>query len=82
MAIQVVTSQGNSPGNSNFNDASSHQIQNESISVDTSNGKDNPGIAPFTAEQEILFARRFNEEYNLYDADYARWLKKNHPDVN
>ena len=72
MAIQVVTSDGNSAGDSNFNDASTHQVQNESGSVDTSNRKDNPGIAPFTTEQEALFAQRLNEEYDLYDADYAR----------
>ena len=26
-------------------------------------------------------ARRLEEGHNLYDADYARWLKKKHPEV-
>jgi len=59
---------------SNFNDASTQQI--EGNSVDTSDME-----MTFTTEQEELFARRL-EEYDLYDLEYVRWLRKNHPEVN
>ena len=34
----------------------------------------------FTDEQEELFKRRFEEGYDLEDADYSCWLKYNHPE--
>ena len=33
----------------------------------------------FTPEQETLFARRFEEKYDLADPLYSQWLKINHP---
>ena len=40
-----------------------------------------PGSPLFTSEQETLYARRFEEEYDLKDPAYVAWLKINHPDV-
>ena len=35
----------------------------------------------FTAEQELLFKRRFEEGYDIFvDTDYVRWLKLHHPE--
>ena len=34
----------------------------------------------FTIEQELKYAARFEEGYNLLDADYEAWLKINHPE--
>ena len=37
---------------------------------------------PFTAEQEVLFKRRFEEGYDVYiDKDYIRWINLNHPEL-
>ena len=33
---------------------------------------------PFSKEQEILFKKRFEEGYNIYEPDYVMWLKDNH----
>ena len=33
----------------------------------------------FSQEQEILFKKRFEEGYNVYEPDYVMWLKHNHP---
>ena len=35
----------------------------------------------FTVEQETLFAKRFEEGYDLKDPTYVAWLKLNHPEV-
>ena len=41
------------------------------------------GIEVLSAEQELLFIRRFEEGYDLHtDPAYNRWLKKNHPEVD
>ena len=38
---------------------------------------------PFTAEQEALFKRRFEEGYDVYiDKDYIRWINVNHPEFH
>ena len=38
---------------------------------------------PFTAEQETLFKRRFEEGYDVYiDKDYIRWINLNHPEFH
>ena len=34
----------------------------------------------FTPEEETLFARRYEEGYNLYDARYASWIRATHLD--
>jgi len=42
-----------------------------------------PDVAPqqFTADQEALFKRRFEEQYDVFiDEDYVRWLNLNHPE--
>ena len=36
----------------------------------------------FTPEQEILFARRFAENYDMVDPVYSQWLEINHPRVH
>jgi len=37
----------------------------------------------FSEEQEALFARRFEEGYDVYiDIDYIRWIKLNHPELS
>ena len=39
------------------------------------------GSNSFTAEQEELFKRRYEEGYDLFnDADYVRWIKLHYPD--
>ena len=35
---------------------------------------------PFSKEQEILFKKRFEEGYNVYEPNYVMWLKDNHPE--
>ena len=76
--------------------ASSGEI-NASGSTDTSTAtdrgsgvsEDNTGSQvllpplPFSEEQEALFAKRFEEGYDIYiDTDYIRWIELNHPEVN
>ena len=36
----------------------------------------------FSQEQEILFKKRFEEGYNVYEPDYVMWLKHNHPEAD
>ena len=37
----------------------------------------------FSSEQEMLFKRRYEEGYDLYiDANYIRWMRLHHPEVN
>ena len=36
----------------------------------------------FTPDEEELFARRFEEGYDLFDRRYEEWLKVNHPQVS
>lgn len=36
-------------------------------------------VPTFTPEQETLFARRFEESYDLVDPLYSQWLEINHP---
>ena len=33
----------------------------------------------FSADQEKLYQRRYEENYNLPDPEYLEWLKINHP---
>jgi len=33
----------------------------------------------FSQEQENLYKKRFEEGYNVYNPDYIKWLKDNHP---
>ena len=33
----------------------------------------------FSHEQELLYAKRFEEHYDVYDPSYETWLKINHP---
>ena len=41
------------------------------------------GIEVLSAEQELLFVQRFEEEYDLRtDPAYNRWLEKKHPEVD
>ena len=35
----------------------------------------------FTPEQEIVFERRYEENYDLYDTEYVSWLEINHPEA-
>ena len=35
----------------------------------------------FTSEQEELFRRRFDEGYDIEDAEYTRWLRIAHPEL-
>ena len=35
----------------------------------------------FTSEQEELFRRRFDEGYDIEDAEYSRWLRIAHPEL-
>ena len=45
------------------------------------NSVNNDDVAElFTPEEETLFARRYEEGYNLYDARYASWIWATHPD--
>ena len=37
---------------------------------------------PFSPEKDALFARRYEEGYNLYDARYVSWIRVTHPDNN
>jgi len=37
---------------------------------------------PFSPEEEALFATRYEEGYNLYDARYASWIQATHPNDN
>ena len=43
------------------------------------NGVDNTATE-FSMEQEQRFRERFEEEYDLIDPEYLRWLEINHPD--
>ena len=36
-------------------------------------------MAEFSPEQELLFQKRFEENYDLPDPVYQQWLKINHP---
>ena len=39
-------------------------------------------VAQFSAKQEALFTRCFEEGYDVYvDKDYIRWIELNHPEV-
>lgn len=35
----------------------------------------------FSQEEEILYKKRFEEGYNVYDPNYVMWLKDNHPEA-
>ena len=44
---------------------------------------DNPEAEPvFTAEEEALFKRRFEEGFDIFDGRYHEWLNVNHPESN
>lgn len=56
----------------------------ESVSNESSSGAHEVNRAPvatFSRQQEELFARRFEEGYDFYDADYSQWLCVNHPEA-
>ena len=52
----------------------------KSIPAPRSEIGDTPSSPPFTADQETLFARRFEENYDVQDTTYIAWLKINHPE--
>ena len=52
---------------------------NVKCSAETStNASDTP---LFSAEEEWLFRRHFDEGYDLHDEEYNFWLHINHPDA-
>lgn len=36
-------------------------------------------VESFSPEEQTLFARRYEEGYNLYDARYVSWIQATHP---
>ena len=76
-AIQDLSSQ--------INDSSAIQVlETESCTGNQSSVAhfDNDG-SDFTAEQEELYKKRYEEGYDLFiDADYVRWIKIHHPDTS
>ena len=36
----------------------------------------------FSPENELLFRRRYEENYNVGDPEYIAWLRINHPEFN
>ena len=43
-------------------------------------GQKQPKSVVFTAEEEALFNRRFEEGFDIFDPRYHDWLKNNHPE--
>ena len=41
----------------------------------------NPGTPLFSPEQETLYQRRYEEQYDIMDAGYVAWLKIYHPEA-
>ena len=37
---------------------------------------------PFSPEEEALYARRYEEGYDVYDARYVSWIQATHPEDN
>ena len=49
---------------------------------DIDNSRDiTDGDPIFSIEEELRFARRFEEGYDLFDSRYEAWLKVNHPET-
>ena len=44
-------------------------------SDDNGDGKEND----FSVENELIYARRYEEGYDIFYPEYVRWLQKNHP---
>ena len=38
-------------------------------------------IQSFTEQNVLLFQRRFEEDYDLYDPLYQKWLEQDHPEA-
>ena len=59
-----------SKGDSNATDKSVHTAGSQKATKD---------VPPFTAEEKIKFARRYEEGYDLSDPRYEAWLEIEHP---
>ena len=44
-------------------------------------GNSTDGGPIFSVEEELRYARRFEEGYDLFDSRYEAWLKVNHPET-
>ena len=63
-------------GNTEFCTTVSDDIEDNAVEVALT-------PASFSAEQEALFATRYEEGYDVYtDKDYITWIKLNHPELN
>jgi len=49
--------------------------------VDNAKTTPTPGSPLFSPEQEALYQKRFDENYDISDPSYVAWLKINHPEA-
>jgi len=49
--------------------------------VDSAKTTPTPGSPLFSPEQEALYQKRFDENYDISDPSYVAWLKINHPEA-
>ena len=52
----------------------------DSLDTESSDLSHSSEVELFTAEQEKLFAKRFEEGYDLKDLQFVTWMKINHAD--
>jgi len=73
----------NEVGSADNNPNAVHPCHNDINAEDNGDASTDGRRDEFTVEQEMLFKRRYEEGYDLYvDADYVRWMRWNHPEVD
>ena len=53
------------------------------VTLECKGNVDDDAVAePFSPEEEALYARRYEEGYDVYDARYVSWIQATHPEDN
>ena len=61
----------------------SQKNSDQNVIVESEGSSDNDAVdEPFTPEEEALYARLYEEGYDMYDARYVSWIQATHPEDN
>ena len=71
------------PNDTAIHDLSAHPSNSSALESGSYQSNVDNGGNDFTAEQEELFKKRYEEGYDLFiDADYVKWIKIHYPDTS